>query len=98
MKTELRISGHKDYIAVDIVDDSSKILSTPLYLKVKESAEILYKDDELKKWYKTEIRISEDFKQLECKDIDTNSDYIGLEWKDDFEMLLNKNYIKFKNT
>lgn len=32
-KRELRISGYKDYIAIDIVDETGKIIETPLYLR-----------------------------------------------------------------
>lgn len=44
-KRQLRISGLKDYIAVDIINDKDVILSTPFYLTCKGMAKISYKDN-----------------------------------------------------
>lgn len=45
IKRQLRVSGLKDYIAVDLVNDKGIIISTPFYLKRTGMAKIKYKDD-----------------------------------------------------
>lgn len=45
MKRQLRVSGLKDYIAVDMVNDKGVILSTPFYLNITNTIKIRYKDE-----------------------------------------------------
>lgn len=44
IKRQLRVSGLKDYIAVDLVNEKGVILSTPFYLTAKGMQKIKYKD------------------------------------------------------
>lgn len=53
-KRSLRISSYGDYIAVDIVDNRNKILSTPVYLSKGKWQEVQYKDDAGYKWCRLE--------------------------------------------
>lgn len=89
LKRVLRKSSYNDYIAVDIVDEKSKIVETPFYLKVNETKEVLYKDVEERKWVKTKVKVSKDFKEIDCVDGE------GLTWESSFDELLNENIIKF---
>lgn len=54
---KIRISGHKDYIAVDIVTkyDAGKIIATPFYITPKQPVEVLMKDFEEIQYYKTKV-------------------------------------------
>lgn len=85
---KLRISGYKDYVAVDIVSEG-KVVSTPFYLKKGEVKTVQYKDQEELRAYITDVKISEDFSKLNCKDRE------GLEWDSPFEELLDENIIRF---
>lgn len=91
MKTTrtLRISSYKDYIAVDIIDESKKVLSTPFYLKNGETKTLLAKDQEEGKWYNTAVKISDNFEILNCKSSD------GLEFDGSFADLTNEYLYKF---
>ena len=89
LKRVLRKSSYNDYIAVDIVDEKSKIVETPFYLKANETKEVLYKDVEERRWVKTKIKISNDFKELNC------SDNEGLSWNSSFDELLMDGIIQF---
>lgn len=92
MKT-LRVSGHKDYVAVDEIEEN-KITSTPFYLKKGETQIVKWRDREEHKTTKTEIRISDDFTKLQLKDIDENSDWQGQEWESEFDELLTELVLK----
>lgn len=94
MERKLRVSSYQDYIAVDEVLDN-KIISTPFYLKKGDTNVIEYKDSEDMKWIKTEVYISASFGILCMKDIDSNSDFTGLEWESPFDELLNSKLIRF---
>lgn len=94
MERKLRISGYKDYVAIDEVQDN-KVIATPFYLKKGETKQVKYKDAEEGKWFKTEVSIINGFKMLSMKDVDNNSDFTGMEWESPFEELLDKNQIAF---
>ena len=94
MERKLRISGYKDYVAVDEVQDD-KIIATPFYLNKGETKIVKYKDAESGAWLKTEVSIINGFEMLSMKDVDENSDYSGMEWESPFDELLDKSQIKF---
>ena len=89
MNQKLRISGYKDYVAVDLINNDDKIHSTPFYLKINESKDLKYKDQEEGRWIKTTVRIKDDFSCLKCKDIE------GMEWESSFEELIDNDCIRF---
>ena len=93
MKKHLRKSEFKDYLAVDIVDENGKIISTPIYLTTGKSGIIKAKDDEQGKWLKTEIVF--DGEKLKLKDIDPNSEWQGLEYEAKPSDLLDSEQFKY---
>ena len=90
-KTELklRISGFKDYIAVDEMNDNI-IEKTLLYLPVNKTATIYYFDAEEKRWYETTIKINDKFTAIKCTD--TN----GFEWESPFSELTDISVVQFQ--
>lgn len=94
MERKLRVSGYKDYVAVDEVQDN-KIIATPFYLSKGETKIIKYNDAESGVWLKTEVSIMNGFDVLFMKDVDEKSDYTGMEWESPFDELLDKTQIAF---
>jgi hypothetical protein len=92
---KLRVSGQKDYIAVDVINEKEEILETLFYLKRGETKKISYKDQEGGGWIKVNVKISDDFTKIKCKDIDANSDFTGMEWDSDMDELLDLEQIRF---
>lgn len=66
MKRQLRVSGLKDYVAVDLVNDKGVIISTPFYLKYTGTQKIKYKDDGASRL--TDVFMSPDGDRLLCRD------------------------------
>lgn len=99
MKTHrsLRVSGFNDYLAVDLVDETGNIVSTPIYLKPNESMVIKNLDEEAKTWNKTKITFNPEKKRIDCEDVDDNefNDSLGLEFDCPYEALLNENEFRF---
>lgn len=89
MQRELRISQFKDYLAVDLVDETGLIKTTPFYLRTGETKRILYKDQEEQKWIGTTAKISADFTQLLLIDSDDFS------WESPIDELLDSSIIRF---
>jgi hypothetical protein len=87
---DLRVSGHKDYVAVDIIDQRGRITQTPFYLSVGDITQVLYNDTEQHMMRLAEVQINEDFTALKCKDAD-------YEWESNFEELADPNVIRFIN-
>ena len=85
-KRKLRISGLKDYIAVDIVNDKDVILSTPFYLTYRGHGKLKYKDMGVS--LLTNVFIAPDFDKLLAKDSE------GFEFDFPFSELL-ENHIQF---
>lgn len=89
-KRSLRVSGHKDYVAVDIINEDGGIERTPFYLKPGEATNVKYYDQDDEKWYKTRVKISEDFSCLDCM-----SPHDEFEWESPFDELKDDNAIRF---
>ncbi len=89
MKRELRISQFKDYVAVDYLDDTGLIKTTPFYIRPGESKRILYKDAEENKWMGTTVKLSADFENLSLIDTD------GFSWESSIDELLDSSIIRF---
>lgn len=67
MKRQLRVSGLKDYIAVDIVNERGIVLSTPFYLKYTDlNVKLKYKDEGIS--LLTNVFISPDFDKILARD------------------------------
>lgn len=66
MKRQLRISGMKDYIAVDIVNEKGVIISTPFYLKYTGHGKLYYKEMGISRL--TNVFIAPDFDKLLARD------------------------------
>lgn len=92
----LRVSGHKDYIAVDILDAQGKVLETPLYLRKGEIKRIFHKEEAVDQFFETEITIDDTFTFLNCKSVDIKDEWRGAEWPAAFTELLDENIVKFK--
>lgn len=43
MKRQLRLSGYKDYVAIDILDEDNLVISTPFYLQYNSIGYLIYK-------------------------------------------------------
>ena len=91
MKTTktLRQSSFKDYIAVDVIDERNNIVSTPFYLKKGKIKQLMYFDQEEKRWVKTNIKLSDDFTKLKCADNE------GMTWESELNELIDDDIIKF---
>lgn len=98
MKTErqIRISSLNDYVAVDLIDESKKIIENVFYFGLRQHVKVLMHDDEERKWIKTNVIF--DGEKLNFIDIDPNSDFMGMEYdikpSNYEEELCDKNNIK----
>lgn len=72
MEKKLRISQNGEYVAVDVVDPSGVIKSTPLYVTPKSPAKVKAYDFEECRWWNAEVKLSGG--KLSCLD------ETGLEW------------------
>lgn len=74
MKRSLRISGHRDYVAVDLVNEKDEVVSTPFYYQVGRSVTIMYLDEDEGNWYKTKLS-DFDFDKRKFKAKDSEMEY-----------------------
>lgn len=87
MKRSLRISGHKDYVAVDLIDKDGKILSTPIYLRKDKPEIVMSYDQEKNRYYLTKVTF--DGEKLICV-----SSLYGIEWESQLDELLDNKLFK----
>jgi hypothetical protein len=97
MKRQLRVSNYKDYVAVDMVDESKPekpIIATPLYLERGKPVQVFWKDEEENKWFKAELLFDGD--SITATDIDNCSGFAGiLQMKINFQDLLDEKQFRF---
>lgn len=96
-KRSLRVSGFNDYVAVDMVDETGNIISTPIYLKPNESIVVKNLNEDLKIWVKTRITFNAERKRIDCEDVDDsefNTDF-GLLFDVSFQDLLDENQFRY---
>ena len=84
----LRISGHDDYIAVDIVDKGGKTISTPLYLQKGVASKVRVFDEEESRFVRADVYF------LGSRKIRFEDEY-GIAWEGDPEDLIDPKQYKF---
>ncbi len=68
MKRQLRVSGLKDYIAVDVVNEKGIIQSTPFYLTYTGHGKLMYRELGISRL--TNVFIAPDFDKILARDSD----------------------------
>lgn len=93
---KLRVSEYKDYVAVDIVDEDGKILSTPFYYNGKERVKIQVHDEDGDFWDAYEVlRIDYENNRLKVIDVEPRSKWEDVVFWLDFSDLLEPEIVKF---
>ena len=88
MKRNIRISSFNDYVAIDVVDDKDKILSTPLYLHKSNRVAVKVKDFEEHTWERATVEfLGDGMMKIVCDD--------NISWEDNVKELLDESQFKF---
>ena len=93
MKTKkvLRLSNFKDYVAVDIIDETERILETPIYLQKNKPVILQGRNRDENLISKTEVTFNGE--KLLCVDLDENSPDFEMDWDSPVAELLTEVYI-----